>query len=156
MVDGFAQSAYALKIEVGYLKYQYNTIQVEPGPGWKGYNLEDVNGIDINVINGISIKEKLFAGVGLGYLNFQGIHGFSVYSDFEYLPLNTKLNLLINLKIGYSHVWNQYENGTGTALVEPGLGLNYTLSPNLGIYIKTGFLITQQSLIWPIRLGFRF
>ena len=80
----------------------------------------------------------------------------SLFSDLEYLPFKTRLSPLFNLKIGYSHIWNQYENGTGTALGEFGFGLNYRLTENIDIYAKSGFLITQQSLLIPIRLGFRF
>jgi hypothetical protein len=63
---------------------------------------------------------------------------------------------LINLKIGYSHIWNQYENGTGTVLGELCVGLNYRLTERIDIYTKSGFSITQQSLLIPIRFGIRF
>ncbi len=154
--QGYSQSNYSIKAETGFLKYQNNTIQVDPGPNWKGYNLYEENGIDFNVVNGIEFKNKLFAGIGIGYLNFEGINGFSVFTDFEYLPLKTRLTPLINLKIGYSHIWNQYENGTGTGLGEFCVGLNYRLTEKLGIYAKSGFTMTQQSLLIPIRLGIRF
>ncbi len=136
--------------------YQNNTIQVDPGPNWKGYNLYEQNGIDFNIVNGIDFENKLFAGIGIGYLNFEGINGFYAFTDFEYLPLKTKLTPLVNLKIGYSHIWNQYENGTGTGLVELSTGLNYRLTEKIDIYAKSGFTITQQSLLIPIRLGIKF
>ena len=94
--------------------------------------------------------------MGLGYLNFESIHGFSIFTDFEYLPLKTKLTPLVNLKIGYNHIWNQYENGTGSALVELGVGINYKLTDRFNIYMHSGFLMTQQSLLIPIRIGFSF
>lgn len=150
------QIAYSIKAETGFLKYQYNIIEIEPGPGWKGYNLYEENGIDFNIVNGIDFKNKLFAGIGVGYLNFEGINGLSVFTDFEYLPLKTRLTPLINLKIGYSHIWNQYENGTGTSLVELCVGLNYRLNEQMAIYAKSGFTTTQQSLLIPIRIGIRF
>ncbi len=154
--QGYSQINYSIKAETGFLKYQNNTIQVDPGPDWKGYNLYEKNGIDFNVINSIDFKNKLFAGIGIGYLNFEGINGISVFSDFEYIPLKTRLTPLINLRVGYSHLWNQYENGTGTLLGEFGLGLNFRLTEKLDIYTKSGFLMTQQSLIIPIRIGLRF
>jgi len=150
------QISYFIKAETGFLKYQYNIIEIDPGPGWKGYNLYEENGIDFNIVNGIDFKNKLFAGIGVGYLNFEGINGLSVFTDFEYLPLKTRLTPLINLKIGYSHIWNQYENGTGTGLVELCVGLNYRLTEKMAIYAKSGFTITQQSLLTPIRIGIRF
>jgi hypothetical protein len=154
--QGYSQINYSIKAEPGFLKYQYNTIDVDPGPNWKGYNLEEENGINLNIINGFDFNNKLFAGVGLGYLNFEGINGFSIFSDFEYLPLKTRLTPLINIKIGYSHIWNQYENGTGTGLGEVCLGLNFRLTERVDIYTKSGFSMTQQSLLIPIRLGVRF
>lgn len=154
--QGYSQISYSVKAEMGFLKYQNNTIQVDPGPNWKGYNLYKQNGIDFNIVNGIDFKNKIFAGIGIGYLNFEGINGFSAYTDFEYLPLKTKLTPLVNLKIGYSHIWNQYENGTGTGLVELTTGLNYRLTEKIDIYAKSGFSITQQSLLIPIRFGIRF
>ncbi len=153
---GYSQVEYAMKVEAGFLKYRFNTIDVDPGLNWKGYYLDGENGVDLNIINGIKYKGRLYAGVGIGYLNFEGMSGFSVFSDFEYLPLKKRLTPLINLKIGYGHVWNQYENGTGTALGEIGLGLNFRLSDSLNTYIKSGFLLTQQSLFVPLRIGFWF
>lgn len=154
--QGYSQINYSIKAETGFLKYQNNIIQVDPGPNWKGYNLYEENGIDFNIVNGVDFKNKLFVGIGIGYLNFDGINGLSVFSDFEYLPLKTRLGPLINLKIGYSHIWNQYENGTGTGLGEFCVGLNYRLTEKIDIYAKSGFTMTQQSLLIPIRLGIRF
>ncbi|HPA12085.1 MAG TPA: hypothetical protein PK692_00705 [Bacteroidales bacterium] len=154
--QGYSQISYSIKAETGFLMYQNNTIQVDPGPNWKGYNLCEQNGIDFNIVNGIDFENKLFAGIGIGYLNFEGINGFYAFTDFEYLPLKTKLTPLVNLKIGYSHIWNQYENGTGTGFVELSTGLNYRLTEKIDIYAKSGFTITQQSLLIPIRLGIKF
>jgi hypothetical protein len=153
---GYSQIKYSLKAETGFFKYQFNTIQIDPSPNWKGYYLDEEDGIGLNIINGIDLKNKLFAGIGIGYLNFEGTSGFSVFSDFEYLVLKTRLTPLINFKIGYSHIWNQYEDGTGTALGEFVLGLNYGLTDKTDIYLKSGFSLTQQSLLIPIILGCRF
>jgi len=152
-----SQVGYYGKVETGYLRFQATTVQVDPGPNWKGYNLDsEQNGVDLNLINGANFSHKFFAGLGVGYLNFEGINGFSVFTDFEYLPLKTKLTPLINLKIGYNHIWNQYENGTVSALGELGLGLNYKLTEKYNIYLQSGFLVAQQSFFIPIRIGFRF
>jgi len=154
--SGYSQTNYSMKAETGFLKYQFNTIQVDPGPNWKGYNLDEENGVDFSIINGIDFKNKLFAGIGLGYLNFEGVNGFSIFSNFEYLPITTRLTPLIKLKLGYSYIWNQYENGTGTGLGEFCVGLNYKLIEKMDVYAKSGFTMTQQSLLIPIKLGFRF
>lgn len=81
-----AQVRYSLKAETGYLNYRNNTIQVDPGPDWKGYYLNGENGIDISVVNGIDIKTD-FAGLGLGYVNFEGINGLLLFANLEFLPL---------------------------------------------------------------------
>ena len=151
-----AQINYSGKFEAGYMKFQYNTVQVEPGPYWKGDYLND-NGIDINFINGLTfVNKKLFAGLGLGYLNFTGTNGVSLFADLEYLPLKTKLTPLLNVKLGYNHIWNQYEGGTGTMHTEFGIGLNYKLTEKFGLYLKSGMLYTQQSFLIPITIGFRY
>ncbi len=153
-----AQINYSGKIETGFLKYNNNTIQVDPGPDWQGYNLnKEQNGIDINLVNGITLfKKRAFVGIGLGYLNFEGISGISVFSDFEYLPLKTRLTPLLNLKIGYDHIWNQYDGGTGTLLTEFGGGVSYKLTDKLDIFVQSGLLLTQQSSLIPLRVGIRF
>ncbi len=153
--QGYSQINYSIKAETGFLIYQYNTIDVDPGPNWKGYYLDEENGIDYNIVNGVDFNNKLFAGVGIGYLNFEGINGLSVFSDFEYLPFKTRLTPLINLKIGYSHIWNQYENGTGTGLGEFCVGLNYRLTEKMAIYAKSGFTMAQQSLLIPVKFGLK-
>ncbi len=154
--QGFSQINYSMKAEVGYLKYRYTTVDVDAGPNWKGYNLENANGMEFNAINGLDIKNKFFVGLGIGYLNFEGIDGISIFSDFEYLPLKTRLTPLVNFKLGYSHIWNQYDNGTGTGLGELCIGLNYRMTEKMDIYLKSGYTMTQQSLLIPIRLGIRF
>ncbi|MEN6456359.1 MAG: hypothetical protein ABFD10_19060 [Prolixibacteraceae bacterium] len=151
----YSQIHYSIKAETGFLKYQYHTVQVDPGPNWQGYNLYEENGIDFNLINGFKFN-RIYAGAGLGYLNFEGVNGLSLFSDFEYMPLKTRLTPLINLKIGYSHIWNQYENGTGTGLGELCVGLNFRLTEKIDIYAKSGYSMTQQSLFVPVRFGIRF
>lgn len=114
--NGYAQLNHSAKIETGFSKYIFRPIQVDPSKNWKEYNLNKQKGIDFNFVKAFDFKSKVFIGVGIGYLNFEGINGASLFSDFEYLPLKTRLTPLVHLKIGYSHIWNQYENGTGTGL----------------------------------------
>lgn len=157
LVPSYGQIKYAGKVETGFLTYLTNTITVDADFGWKGYHLDDSqNGIDFNIINGISIKKDFFIGVGLGYLNFQGIHGYSVFSDFEYCYSKPKVSPLTNLKIGYNRIYNQYEGGTIGVPVEIGFGINYKYNEKIRISAQSGFLITQQSFLIPIRVGVRF
>lgn len=63
-----AQVQFSGRIETGYQHYLFRTITVDPGPDWKGYNLnEKQSGFNITSINGLTYgKKKLFAGIGLG------------------------------------------------------------------------------------------
>ncbi len=154
---GAVQAQYSAKLETGYWVYNYRMIRVDPGPNWKGYYLHGKpDGADVNLVNGLAFAEKrMFAGVGIGYLNFAGISGVSFYADVEYLPLRKKLTPLLNLKIGRSHIWNQYDGGTATALTELTGGLNYKPGNKLGLFLKSGIAFTQQSMFIPVRLGLR-
>ena len=154
----YAQTDYSVKIDAGYLNFKSTIIDVDPGPNWKGYNLnEEQNGIDLNVINGISFSNnKFFTGIGIGYVNFEKINGLSIFTDFEYIPFKKKLSPIANLRIGYNHIWNQYENGTSSVLLELGGGIKYEMTEKLNLYLQSGILITQQSFIFPIRLGIQF
>lgn len=153
---GYCQTDYSIKAETGFIKFLYNPIIVEAAEGWKGYNLDSKNGIDLTISNGLLFKKKTYTGIGVSYLNFEGTNGLSVYSDFDFISIKRKMAPLGYVKIGYSHLWNQYENGTGTALVEFGYGYNFQATDNIAIYLKTGILLTQQSFLIPIRFGVRF
>ncbi len=150
------QIKYNLRTEIGTLRFQNTTIDVDPGPNWKGYNLnEDQNGLSFDIINGISLKNKLLVGLGIGFLNFEGINGYSVFGDLQYLPLNSRLTPLVNLKVGSNHIWNQYENGQQSVMFELSGGINYKLKGNFSVYIASGILLTQQAFLIPIRFGIR-
>ena len=150
------QIKYNLRAEIATLRFQNTTVDVDPGPNWKGYNLnEEQNGLSLDIINGISLNNKLFIGLGIGYLNFEGINGYSIFSDLQYLPLKSKLTPLINLKIGSNHIWNQYENGQQSVMFELSGGISYKMKNNFSVYISSGLLLTQQAFLIPIRLGIR-
>lgn len=152
-----AQVEHHFKMEVAYLDYRYTAVQVDPGPNWKGYNLDNnQSGMDIQYIYGLNYRKKLMAGIGLGYLNFEGIHGISVFGDIGYLPLKTKISPLLNIKTGYSHIWNQYADGTGSAQIEFGAGVHYQIKPRLGIFLQSGWMYSQQAVFVPLRLGVLF
>ena len=158
--ESYSQVIYARKMEIGFMNFRYNTVQydMDPNSDWKGYNLDkEQDGIDLNLVNGISLFEKrFFAGAGIGYQNFEGINGITVFADFEYLPFRSRFTPLFNVKVGYDHIWNQYEGGTGTALGEFVAGINYRMTEKLDIFLKSGMLFTQQSFLIPIKIGVRF
>lgn len=152
-----SQTKYGLKLEVGFLKFLNTTINVDPGPNWKGYYLDgNRDGIDINVINGVTFNEKIYTGIGFGFQNFEGIDGITVFGDLCVTPFISKLSPMISFKVGFDHLWNQYENGTRTVLAEIGGALKYKLKNKQQIFLQSGLMLTQQSALLPLRLGVIF
>jgi hypothetical protein len=158
LTNSKAQIKYAGKVESGYLTYLTNTNIIDGDPDWKGYYINDSqNGIDLSFINGIKIsEEKLFLGVGLSYLNFEGYDGFSTFADLELANTQKVISPLFNLKVGISQLYNQYSGGTLTGLTAFNFGLKYRINNKNHIYLKTGLLFTQQSMFFPINFGYEF
>jgi hypothetical protein len=153
-----SQILYSGRIETGYQHYLFRTIRVDPGPNWKGYNLNNKqNAYIFSSVNGLLFHDRrLFSGIGLGYYNFEGISGIAIFGDLEYLPLKKNITPLINLRVGYNHILNQYDGGAGSMQMELGLGINYRIKEKYGLYIKSGMLVTHQSFLLPFTLGFRY
>lgn len=156
--NAYSQGRHAIKLETGYLYYLNHTITIDSDdPDWKGYKLNDQqNGIEFSIINGINFREQYMAGIGLGYLNFEGIHGAAVFADLGYAPLKRRFSPVLNIKAGYNHIWNQYENGSGSALGEFGVGIKYMVNNKISLQIQAGVSRTQQAQFFPIRLGLSF
>jgi len=164
--SGYSQVNNSIKTETGFIRHIGVLKRVDPLDGKYPYTIkEKQNGIDLNVIYGRKYDGVLFAGIGIGYLGFEKVNGFSLFSDFEIVPLKrTWFSPLLGLKLGYSHVWNNREDvlwesqneNMGTFLTEISVGLNFKATENLGIYLKTGLLLTQWSILTPIRIGIRF
>ncbi|MFA6276761.1 MAG: hypothetical protein WC622_08430 [Pedobacter sp.] len=156
-ITGFiccAQLNYSSRLEIGYLPYLSQTIKVEPGPTWKGYELDNKqNGLQISAINGINIKERLFVGVGVSYLNYEGINGYSFFGDIKFLTSKKRLSPLLNFRAGDSKLNNQYENGSKSGTVEFAAGINYKMTSRFNIYAKAGFMFAHGATFSPIRIG---
>jgi hypothetical protein len=143
--------------DFGYLAYRFNTIDVDPGPNWKGHYLSDKDGFDFKANVGVILKERFNVGFGLSYLNFEGVNGLGSYADLGVAILkNRKFTPIVYWNIGYSHLWNQYAGGTGTLMSDVGLRLQYQISYKVAIHASTGFFHTQQSYIRPYRIGLVF
>lgn len=152
----FAQNKFHSKLELGYLNFWFHTIIVDAGDGWKGYYLEN-SGFSISSINGLTSKNNnFFYGIGVSYSKFNRYDGLSVFGEVEYKKLSKKFSPIFSARIGYNHLWNQYENGTRTAMLDLGFGYNLKLNNKKSLYLKTGALIMQQSLLIPITIGYRF
>jgi len=152
-----AQIKYTAKIEAGYHLFLSRPIKADAGEGWKGYELNNKpNGIDLNIVNGISLKNNFRIGVGVGYLNYEGINGYSIFGDLEYAGSGSKFAPLFNLKIGSSHINNQYENGSTSTFVDLSGGVEHKIGEKMSLQYKVGFRAVHQSIFLPIRIGARF
>lgn len=152
-----AQINYTGAIESSGLLNKITLVRVDPGPGWRGYYLEDAQqGFSISTVHGIAIKHHVFIGLGLSYLNFQGIHGYSIFGNFNYQILKRKVSPLIGMKLGSSHIYNQYDSGTRTPFFELNGGFNVYISEKQSLYMKSGITVTQQCSFIPITLGYQF
>lgn len=149
------------KVEIGYFvnqgagkKYDLSETDLD----WKGPALKnEQNAVSVSFINGFSFfNNKLLTGAAAGYLNFQGIHGLSLLSEIEYIPFGESGSPFLNARLGYSHIWSVYTNGTGSAFMDIGGGVKFNLYKQVDMYLKSGFLYTQDHLFFPIMLGAQF
>ncbi|MCC5613185.1 hypothetical protein LC612_42535 [Nostoc sp. CHAB 5834] len=148
---------YTGSLEVSALRFQSRTLTVEPGPNWKGYNLnQQQHGTMLSLINGLVYHNRLFAGLGLGWLHFDGINGVSVFGDLSCLVTKTRLAPVVGVRVGYTHLRNQYEGGTGSLLSELDGGLSYSFTKRLTAEVRTGIAFTQQAAFVPLKLRLRF
>lgn len=157
----FGQGKYSLNVEAGHLQFQTVLVNVDPGPNWQGYALDNRNGYELSVINGIIFREKFNLGFGFSYNgfytpSFPTYHGLAGFLNFEYANYQKELSPLINLKLGSGHLWNQYDKGTRNFYGEISAGPMVKLSPKVQLYAKTGLMIQQQASMIPIRIGIRF
>jgi len=158
-VPTYSSTRHFIKVESSYLRYLTHTINVDATPEWKGYYLTDIQrGFDVNAMYGWDFNEYLYVGLGTGYMNFHGINGVSAFTDVDVYVSNTYINPYLNVKLGYSHIWNQYEGGTGSFLGQFGLGVNFRFDvySYLSFYVKSGVMFTQQSLLIPVGVGVKF
>lgn len=154
-VPCFAQLEYTFKADFSFINFRYHTINIDPGPNWQGYYLSGQNGMSWNMVHGVAWRERTFLGVGLSYLQFQDVPGMAAYLDVSHLLLKRRLSPMTYGQLGFSHLWNQYEKGTNTALAEIGIGLNYKIKGKKSVYLKTGGMATQQSWMHVFGLGLR-
>mgnify|MGYP006285750015 CR=1 FL=1 len=157
VLTAFGQAEFTMKIENGFLFFNKTLVDIDPGPDWQGHYLnKEQNAFDVTIGGDLEVFERFSAGIGLGYMNFEGTNGLSLASDLTYVILPSKISPLVHGRLGYHHLWNQYDDGTGTFLAEINLGLQYLLTKQTAIYMKSGFFIAQEALLIPFRIGVRF
>jgi hypothetical protein len=170
---GFAQSTFYFKPELGYTRFLEHAVQIEAGPNWQGYYIEYQDAITANIAGGVRLGDHFTAGLGLGYQNFEGNNGVSLYADLEFYLTRLKfyegteeqpvismikpsIRPLVYIRAGGNQLWNQYEGGTQSGVGEIGLGLEYNFQAGYRIYLKGGIAVMQQSFLAPFGVGMRF
>jgi len=143
---------------IGTFSFLTGLVMVDPGPGWEGYNLprEQKTGIQAATINGISFSEFLHIGIGAGYANFSKTSGMLLFADLRADFSKKPFALFAYANPGYSHFWNQYDGGTGTAMFDFGLGARYNVFSKSKVILSFGLLFMQQNSYIPVKLGFTF
>lgn len=159
--SALCQVRYALGMETGYLVFQNTLLDVDPGPAWQGHHLENRDGFEFSLINGLVWKEFFYAGFGLGYQNFfdstsRSYHGYSGFLNFEFANYRSKISPLFNMKLGTGRLWNQYEKGTRNFYGEILVGPMIRLTGNTRISLKSGMMIQQNASLIPIKVGLIF
>jgi hypothetical protein len=152
----YARPIWRFSAESGVLAYRHQTSRIDPGPDYRGPFVVD-NGRNIQLKGGyILAKKHLYLAAGCGFQQFNGINGATISGSIEVLPLSSKLSPIAAIELGYSHLWNQYPGGTGSALGAAYLGVHYQLSRKCSLYFKSGSIGFQRASWTPLILGLRF
>jgi hypothetical protein len=161
LLTGYAQGN--VKFEstagVGTFSYFVGLVKVDPGPGWKGYNLprEPGTGFLISTSNGLSIFDFFHVGIGTGYAKINKTSGLMLFADLRAdFSKKKPFAMFLYINPGYSHFWNQYEGGTGTALFDIGLGTRLKVLAKSKALLSLGLLSMQQNTYVSAKLGFTF
>ncbi|MDQ1090033.1 hypothetical protein [Siphonobacter sp. SORGH_AS_1065] len=145
-------------LAVEYFSHLTTMLQVDPGPGWKGYYLpEDSQGFKITSMNGIVKNQSLHIGLGLSYARLAQVDGALAFVDMRFDFSKKRLAPYFYLNPGYSHFWNQYEGGTGSFNWENGLGARYRIRGKSSVLASVGLAIMQQgSMFLTTKVGYTF
>lgn len=156
-LDLSGQIDYKVKADFSYLNFIGRTIQIDPGPDWNGYYLNDgQHGKALSLVNGLQFNEFFFLGIGASYLDFQGTKGYGLFGEMEFSSEKTGIRPLFGIKGGYSHINNHYENGTSTGMIELSGGLSYKINQRFKMQLQSGIMFTQQVVFVPMRIGINF
>lgn len=145
------------RFELNQYTFDGRLIDIDPTPDWKGYYLDnEQDAFAVNLTKGIVLKDVLFLGTGLGYQNFEGHHGFAVFAHGEISTRDERIKPLAIFRSGYSHLWNQYEKGTGTFMAEISVGLELNIQNGIRLIPGVGLVFMQQSRLLAVKIAFAF
>ncbi len=145
------------RIELNHYSFNARFIDIDPTPEWEGYYLDnEEDAFAVNLANGIALNNGFFLGAGVGYQNFEGHHGFAVFGQGEYSPMEKPIRPVGLFRAGYSHLWNQYNKGTGTFMAETSLGFELNIHGNLQLVPSVGLVFMQQARLLTVKIAFAF
>jgi len=98
----------------------------------------------------------LHVGIGAGYANFSKTSGMMLFGDIRVDFSKKPFAVFAYVNPGYSHFWNQYDGGTGTAMIDFGLGARYNVFRKSKVLLSFGLLSMQQNSYIPVKLGYTF
>ena len=163
-----ASVEYMFKADMGYMPFISNLGKA----GNNGYYIDDLRHIaNVNIINGINIRQDFFLGLGLGYGYVMrpsdvanGWHSAMAYANFDYRTIDAEWAPMVGLKLGahYMMADSPYGN-TLTPYIEVSGGINWffnyffrNMERNYkSMYFELAFTYTQQTLFIPLRIGIR-
>ena len=163
------KAEYMFKADVGYMPYISNLGHA----GDYGYYISDLRHItNVNVINGVNLRQDFFVGLGFGYgyvstpSNMSdGWHSAMAFLDLDYRPIDVEWAPMVGARLGAHYMMSNtpYEN-TLTPYVEISAGVNWffnyvyrNMERNyMSVYLELAAAYTQQTVFLPIRLGVRF
>lgn len=146
-------------VNAGTVTYFTGLVMVDPGEGWQGYYLprEAGTGIQLTSSNGISISDNFHLGVGAGYAYISKTSGLMLFADLRAdFSRRKPFAMFAYFNPGYSHFWNQYDGGTGTAMLDFGLGVRYKVMAKSKIMLSAGLLSMQMNTYISMKLGYTF
>jgi len=151
-----AQIKYTGRAEYSAMQYIGTLVKYETDRSDPYYLDERVNGMEINFVNGIILREKGMIGLGVSYLNFDKIKGLATTLDFEYLPSKRKLSPVLNFRYGRSYLKNQYDVRKSSAIGGADIGLNYKSGKLIQVFVKGGVAFLHNTGFFTWRGGLRF
>ena len=171
---------FMIKVEAGYLHNVGNYGQPEKESrstsdtpaGYRLRNNEECTGL--NFMAGVNISQDFFLGAGLGYgycfPYYKGNVGYTssnlvqLFVDMDFRPVGDIWAPMAGARVGGSMLMNPGNYGTTMSpYLEVYGGLNWfydhalqQMSRNYhSLFVEVGLVATQQSLLIPIRVGWR-
>ena len=172
---------FMFKVEAGYLHFvgNYGKPEIEavdPADIPSGYRLnlhEEAAGL--NVMAGANISQDFFLGGGLGYaycipffkgnMDYTPSHMAHLFVDMDYRPVGDIWAPMVGARVGGSFLMNPGNYGnTISPYLEVYAGLNWFYDHALqqmdrnyhSFFVEAGIVLEQQSVFFPLRIGWRW